>query len=440
VKILAEKHSLSQMCCFRTAGCPADDARGDNKTEEALGIKFLYGIACWTRFDEGQQPRFSVGCGEIQISNPVIEIWSLPRMSTIFYSWQSDRPTGTCRNFIERALQSAVDRLRVDVEVESALREDLEIDKDTKNVPGSPAIFDTIMAKIFSASIFVPDLTFVSLRIDERSISNPNVLIEYGYALHKPGPQRIIAVINTTYGEPTAQNVPFNLAHRRFPITYTLAENASEDERKVARKMLTDKFESALRTIFGSSEYTQAEAARTPSALDIAALHQKDLDYKDALSALRYEDGPRKVRENVEKLFAAIKTRCDEVAAKHDFGIESGWELKPRERFQSCVLRAPYLGIDVGWDQPRIDSLDDAKLGVREFSGRLYLPGEFQGGVHLQPPKMLSEAFYQPTLSTEYELGWVKAGKTRQEPSFIPNEELAEACVTQFLNLIRRMA
>ena len=71
-------------------------------------------------------------------------------MSTIFYSWQSDRPTGTCRNFIERALQSAVDRLRADTEIEPSLREDLEVDRDTKNVPGSPAIFDTIMAKIAS--------------------------------------------------------------------------------------------------------------------------------------------------------------------------------------------------------------------------------------------------------------------------------------------------
>ena len=361
-------------------------------------------------------------------------------MSTIFYSWQSDRSKNTCRNFIERALQSAVNQLRADVKVEPSLREDLEVDKDTKNVPGSPAIFDTIMAKIASASIFVPDLTFVGLRTDRRPISNPNVLIEYGYALHKPGPQRIIAVINAAYGEPTAQNVPFNLAHRRFPITYTLAVDASEEERKAARKVLTDKFESALRTIFESSEYTQAEAARTPSALDVAALHQKDLDYKDALSNLRYGDGPQRVRENVEKLFAVIKTRCDEVAAKYDFGIGCGWELRPRERFQSCVLRTPYLGVDVGWDQPRIDSLEDAKLGVREFNGRLYLPGEFLGGVHMQQPKMLSEAFYKPTLSTEYELGWVKAGKTRQEPSFISNEELAESCVTQFLNLLRRLA
>ncbi len=358
-------------------------------------------------------------------------------MSTIFYSWQSDRPTGTCRNFIERALQSAVDRLKADVEVESSLREDLEVDKDTKNVPGSPAIFDTIMSKIARAGIFVPDLTFVGLRADRRPISNPNVLIEYGYALHKPGPQRIIAVINVAHGEPSAQNLPFNLAHRRFPITYALAEDASEEERKDARKILTGNFESALRMIFESSEYAQTEAARTPSALDVAALHQKDLDYKDALSALRYGDGLRKVRLHVEKLFEAIEKKCDEVAANYDFGIECGWEkFRPRQRFQYCGLRAPYLGTAVEWDQPRFDSLEDAKLSTRDFRGRLFLPGEPRGGV-LHPPELLYEAFYQPTLSMGYELGWVKAAKTRQDSSFISNEEFAETCVARFLNLLR---
>ena len=132
-------------------------------------------------------------------------------MRTIFYSWQSDRPTGVCRNFIERALQSAIDRLRADVEIEPSLREDLELDKDTKNTPGSPAIFDTIMAKIATASVFIPDLTFVGQRENERLVSNPNVLIEYGCALRKPGPGRIIAVMNEAYGKPTGSDMPFNL-------------------------------------------------------------------------------------------------------------------------------------------------------------------------------------------------------------------------------------
>lgn len=362
----------------------------------------------------------------------------MARMSTIFYSWQSDRPTGTCRNFIERALQSAVDRLKADADIEPSLREEMEVDKDTKNVPGSPAVFDTIMAKIASASIFVPDLTFVGQRADDRPISNPNVLIEYGHALHKPGPLRIVAVMNDFYGKPTAQSLPFNQAHRRFAITYTLAEHADEEERKAARKALTERFESALRTIFESAEYTQEQASLAPSALDVAALYQKDLDYEAALSSLRYGDGARQVRENIGRLFEAIKTRCDEIAERYDFGIGCGWELKARERFQSCVLRTPYRGIDVGWDQPLLDSIENAKLAVRGFNGRLYLPGEFQGGVHIQPPKMVSEKFYTPTLSRDHELGWVKAGRSRQEPAFISNQELAEECVTQFINLLRR--
>lgn len=359
-------------------------------------------------------------------------------MSTIFYSWQSDRPTGVCRNFIERALQSAVDRLRADVEIESSQRDGLELDRDTKNVPGSPAVFDTILAKIGSASIFVPDLTFVGLRADERPTSNPNVLIEYGFALNKPGSARILAVINDAYGSPSNENMPFNLAHRRFPITYKLREDADEDERKTARKMLANKLEAALRTIFESPDY-KAETSRPPSALEVAALHQRNLEYESELSALRYGEGLGRVRESVERLFAAVKSKCDEIAANYNFGIQCAWELKPRERFESCILKTANCGINIIWDQPRIDSLEDAKLAVCEFQGHLYLPGEFPGGVRI-PPEMVGEAFYKPTLSNgnEYKLGWVKAGKTRQEPSFISNEDLADAVAIQLLSLLPR--
>ena len=170
-------------------------------------------------------------------------------MGTIFYSWQVDRPKINCRNFIERALHSAIDRMKADIELEESLRDGLELDKDTKNVPGSPSIFDTIMQKIASATIFVPDLTFVGQREKGTPTSNPNVLIEYGYALHKPGPFRILAVMNDLYGEPTNLTIPFNQVHRRFPITYTLAEDANDEERKAEKKSLTAKFENALRAI-----------------------------------------------------------------------------------------------------------------------------------------------------------------------------------------------
>ena len=66
----------------------------------------------------------------------------------IFYSWQSDRPNNTNRGFIEDALTKAIRNLgRADNELYTPLR-DLELDKDTKGMPGSPPIADTIFRKI----------------------------------------------------------------------------------------------------------------------------------------------------------------------------------------------------------------------------------------------------------------------------------------------------
>src|SRR5271157_4655677 len=126
-------------------------------------------------------------------------------MNSVFYSWQSDTPTKEGRNLIEQALKTAVARISNDATVEDAVREDLEVDKDTKGVPGSPPIFNTILAKIDKAAIFVPDLTFTGSRTKGGLIPNPNVLIEYGWALKSLGHSRIIPVMNEAHGAPSQE-------------------------------------------------------------------------------------------------------------------------------------------------------------------------------------------------------------------------------------------
>lgn len=96
--------------------------------------------------------------------------------NTVFFSWQADTPTREGRNFIERALECAVARISADTTVEEAQRE-LEVDRDTKGVPGSPPIVETIFGKIDGAAVFLPDLTFIGKRPDGRPTPNPNVLI-----------------------------------------------------------------------------------------------------------------------------------------------------------------------------------------------------------------------------------------------------------------------
>ena len=79
---------------------------------------------------------------------------------------------------------------------------DLSVDRDTRDVPGSPPIMETIFGKIDRAAVFVSDLTYVAERMAGGRTPNPNVCIEHGYALKALSWRRVIAVMNTAYGDP----------------------------------------------------------------------------------------------------------------------------------------------------------------------------------------------------------------------------------------------
>jgi len=175
--------------------------------------------------------------------------------TTIFFSWQIDRPPREGRNFIEKALERAAGQISVDATVEDAIRDQIEIDRDTKGVPGSPPIVETIFRKIDNAAVFVPDLTFVGARPDGRPTPNPNVLIEYGWALKSLTHARIVPVMNTAFGEPNEVSMPFDMRHLRHPVCYHCPENADEETRRRIRAELAREFESRLRTIFNSRDF-----------------------------------------------------------------------------------------------------------------------------------------------------------------------------------------
>ena len=142
-------------------------------------------------------------------------------MPTAFFSWQRDTSTTEGRNFVERALESAIAVVAADLTLQEAVREGLEIDRDTMGVAGHPPIVETIFRKIEAAAVFVPDLTFVGRRLDGRPMPNPNVLIEYGYALRSLSHSRIVAVMNSAHGRPD-EDMPFNMKHLRWPLIYKL--------------------------------------------------------------------------------------------------------------------------------------------------------------------------------------------------------------------------
>jgi hypothetical protein len=175
-------------------------------------------------------------------------------MTTVFYSWQADTPTDVGRNFVEVALERAAARIGKDTTVLEAIR-DVTVDKDTEGVGGSPPIVETIFGKIDQSAVFVADVTFVGTRIDGRPSPNPNVLIEYGWALSALTYNRVIAVMNTAFGEPTSETLPFDMRHLRWPIRYNCPADADPETRRAVKEELSKKLEQALRAILLSGEY-----------------------------------------------------------------------------------------------------------------------------------------------------------------------------------------
>ena len=175
----------------------------------------------------------------------------------IFFSWQAQTPNGVGRSFLREALDQVCKDIASDTSVDEALR-DLEVDSDTQGIAGQPAIVETILDKIDASAVFVADMTFVGKQINGKPTPNPNVLIEYGWALKALKSERIVCVMNTAYGTP--DNLPFDLHHRRWPIRYYLPENVSHELRKQEKEKLINTLTEALRLSLGAVSYTNVEA------------------------------------------------------------------------------------------------------------------------------------------------------------------------------------
>lgn len=132
----------------------------------------------------------------------------------IFYSWQSDLPDKTNRQFIKNCLDAAMN----DIHANNKIISDWSIESDSRGEIGTPELASKIFAKIDQCDIFIADISIINPNIDFRKTSNPNVLIELGYASSKLGWDRILCIHNLMYGK--IEDLPFDIRHRK-PIAYT---------------------------------------------------------------------------------------------------------------------------------------------------------------------------------------------------------------------------
>lgn len=180
----------------------------------------------------------------------------------LFYAWQSDTEAKFNRNFIGTFLEV----LGKKATTKLGLPDGLIIDRDTKDVPGTPEITPTILDKINKSAVFVADVSFVgeSFAPNEQGVKkklpNPNVLLELGYAFGALGPDRTILVMNSKYGPPDDQ--VFDLRNRRFGIVYCYDKDSD-------REQVKKEFEADMsKAILGSLQCTHNAAIKAERRLN----------------------------------------------------------------------------------------------------------------------------------------------------------------------------
>ena len=200
---------------------------------------------------------------------------------TVFYSWQSDLPLETNKRLIRGAIRIASNQLEDEFKGTDL---HIIIDEATRDLPGSPHIPSAIFDKIASADAFICDITTINKEVIEvitnlqsregitkpqklRTIPNPNVMIELGYAIAHLGWDRIILLFNTYYG--TLEDAPFDIkGHRICDYKCKLIskpENTKKKQVEGDQKLINDKIYDALKLIITQSPKKPREKSELTS-------------------------------------------------------------------------------------------------------------------------------------------------------------------------------
>lgn len=201
----------------------------------------------------------------------------------IFWSWQSDYSPETCRHFMREALVDAIAQVADEIGVDDADRP--EIDHDTKGERGMADIAATILNKIAAAAVFVADITPIAQSPGGKWLPNPNVMIELGWAMHRPGWERVIGILNMASGA-KVEDLPFDIRQRRV-VTFVLAENADKKSRAAVRLKLVNELKEALQI---NLEEHAEEIAATSTITGVATKSDNYSIWASAGNALTHND------------------------------------------------------------------------------------------------------------------------------------------------------
>lgn len=187
----------------------------------------------------------------------------------IFFAFQMDTDDKFNKGFIQSAIELAIERFKKEGIT-------IKLDFGFRGTPGTPLLIEEMLKKSYESDMVLVDLTFTSsknwfnakkwsafgkeLRIldipNEKRSSNPNVLLETGYAWAQKGYYRTLAIMNEAFGKPEELSV--DLKGFRYGITFNLSED-NYNNRKAERENLSANLYKAIKDSIASEASYQRE-------------------------------------------------------------------------------------------------------------------------------------------------------------------------------------
>jgi hypothetical protein len=187
----------------------------------------------------------------------------------IFFAFQMDTDDKFNKGFIQSAIEIAIEKFKKEGVT-------IKLDFGFRGTPGTPLLIEEMLKKSYESDMVIVDLTFTSsknwfnakkwsafgreFRIldipNEKKSSNPNVLLETGYAWAQKGYHRTLAVMNEAFGKPDELSV--DLKGFRYGITFNL-DKVNYSDRKTEREKLASALYKAIRDSITSEASYQRE-------------------------------------------------------------------------------------------------------------------------------------------------------------------------------------
>ncbi len=226
---------------------------------------------------------------------------------SIFYSWQSDLPNNSNRGFIEDCLKKALKNIYKSNKTIS----EYILDSDSRDESGTPDIVSNIFSKIDKCDIFVSDISIINKTSNQRKTSNPNVLVELGYASAILGWNNIICLFNDDYGK--KEDLPFDIRFRK-PIGYKTSINKPEEKKNLI-SILEQSIQDIIENRLSSKKYYKSVKCDVDLALQAILF--------DFLKFLYFSDSDQTKRFNYSKLLHMSTEEVeDEIRNKEFLGFQ----------------------------------------------------------------------------------------------------------------------